>query len=77
MLKETVDRVQQKDPAQGNWCVNGSEVNVWVDASDKSCAGKRWSNVEGCMLASAKKNDTQHINLAELDAEIKGPNLDL
>lgn len=28
MVKETVDSVRQGDPAQGDWCVNESEINV-------------------------------------------------
>ena len=29
----TVDSVQRDDPAHGDWCVDGRELNVWVDAS--------------------------------------------
>ena len=33
MVKETIARVKQDDPAKGDWCVQGDELNVWVDAS--------------------------------------------
>ena len=33
MIAESVERATHEDPAQGEWCVNGEEMNVWVDAS--------------------------------------------
>ena len=33
MLTETVARVTHDDPVRGNWCVDGNEFMVWVDAS--------------------------------------------
>ena len=33
MVKEIIARVKQDDPAKGDWCVEGDELNVWVDAS--------------------------------------------
>ena len=33
MLSKTVDSVRRDDPAHGDWCVDGRELNVWVDAS--------------------------------------------
>ena len=33
MLEEIVLRSSQTDPAHGDWCANGQEVIVWVDAS--------------------------------------------
>ena len=33
MLTETVARVTHDDPVRGNWCVDGNEFTVWVDAS--------------------------------------------
>ena len=33
MVVENVTRVKKKDPARGDWCVQGKEMNVWVDAS--------------------------------------------
>lgn len=31
MLKDFITRVVQKDPAHGNWCMNGHKVTVWAD----------------------------------------------
>ena len=33
MMFETIESVQQDDPACGDWCVDSKELNVWVDAS--------------------------------------------
>ena len=33
MVKETIARVNQDDPAKGDWCVQGDELNVWVGVS--------------------------------------------
>ena len=79
MISETVDSVQQDDPAHGDWCVDGQELNVWVDASSLviRVALERHETVfeDACWLRS--ENDAQHINLAELDAVLKGINLAL
>ena len=32
-MAESVERTTHEDPAQGEWCVNGEEMNVWVDTS--------------------------------------------
>ena len=79
MMTETVARVRQEDPARGDWCVNGREMSVWVDASSlaigvllQSCGTVL---EDACWLRPV--NDAQHINLAELDAILKGINLAL
>ena len=33
LTTEVVARVCQEDPVQGKWCVDGPELDVWVDAS--------------------------------------------
>ena len=33
MLDEIVMRSSQTDPARGDWCADGQEVTLWVDAS--------------------------------------------
>ena len=33
MLEEIMLRSSQTDPVHGDWCANGQEVTVWVDAS--------------------------------------------
>lgn len=45
MVKETVDRVRQENPARGDCCVNGSEINVWVDAGSLA-TGVLLENIE-------------------------------
>ena len=79
MITEVVARVHQKDPVRGKWCVNGPELNVWVDAS--SLATGVSLEHDGAVVEDAswlrKERDTQHINLAELDAVLKGINMAL
>ena len=77
MIKEVLTRVCKEDPAQGRWCVDGQTLSVWVDASSLATGVSLvydWAVVEdACWLPPAK--DSQHINLAELDAVIKRINL--
>ena len=65
--------------SHGDWCVDGRELNVWVDASSFAIgvALERHKTVleDACWLRP--ENDAQHINLAELDAVLKGINLAL
>ena len=79
MISETVDFVRQDDPAHGDWCVEGRELNVWVDASSLVIreALERHKTVleDACWLQPEK--DAQHINLAKLGAVLKGINLAL
>lgn len=71
--------MQQKDSAQSDWCINGSKINVWVDASFVVKGVVLENN--GTMLEDAcwpwPTNDAQCINLSEMDAAIKGINLAL
>ena len=79
MVKETIARVKQDDPAKGDWCVQGDELNVWVDASSLAIGVLLEKDgaavVDACWLRPT--NDAAHINLAELDAVLKGVNLAL
>ena len=63
----------------GEWHVSGHELNALVDASSLATGVvlERFSTVleDACWLRP--KNDAQHINLAELDATLKGLNLAL
>lgn len=53
--------------------MDGSEMKVWVDASSVGTRSE-WERVEdACWLCPTE--DAKHINLAELDAAIKGVNL--
>ena len=77
MIKEVLIRVHKEDPAQGRWCVDGQALSVWVDASSLATGVSLVYDgavvEDACWLQPAK--DSQHINLAELDAIIKGVNL--
>ena len=77
MLTETVARVTHDDPVRGNWCVDGNEFTVWVDASSLALrvalAVDEFIIEDACWLRP--ENDSRHINLAELDATLKGVNL--
>ena len=76
MLGDTVRRVKQNDPAKGRWDVAGDEATVWVDAS--SLALGIVIEVDGHVVEDASwlrpEDSSSHINMAELDAVIKGVN---
>ena len=77
MLTETVARVTHDDSVRGNWCVDGNEFTVWVDASSLALGAAFAVNEfiieDACWLRP--ENDSRHINLAKLDATLKGVNL--
>ena len=79
MVKDTIARVKQDDPAKGDWCVQGDKLNMWVDASSLAIGvllEKNGAAIENaCWLR--RTNDAAHINLAELDVVMKGINLAL
>ena len=70
-------RVHKEDPARGRWCVDGQALSVWVDAS--SLATGVSLVYDGAVVEDARwlqpEKNSQHINLMELDAIIKGINL--
>ena len=76
MMEDTVRRVKQNDPAKGRWNVIGEEATVWVDAS--SLALGIVIEVDGHVVEDASwlrsEDSSAHINMAELDAVIKGVN---
>jgi len=76
MLEDMVQKVKVNDPARGRWDVYGEEATVWVDAS--SLALGVVIEVDGCVVEDAswlRAEDASHINMAELDAVIKGINM--
>ena len=79
MMTDVMSRLRQNDPARGTWCVNGPTYAVWVDAS--SLAIGVAVEVNGAVIEDASwmrsEHDSQHINLAELDAVVRGINLAL
>ena len=79
ILAETLTRVREADPVGENWCTDGKEITVWVDASSIATGMALETNgtviVDACWLRPI--NDAQHLNLTELDAVLKGINLAL
>ena len=78
MLVETVERVKLQDPVKGAWYVPKSkECVVWCDASN--LAHGVLLEIDGAVVEDGswlrKKNDYNHINVAELDAIMKGVNM--
>ena len=75
-LTEVITEVKRHDPARGQWNVSGESARVWVDASSLAIGVALESN--GTVIEDAtwlRKDETSHINMAELDAVIKGVNL--
>lgn len=77
-IAETVERVKKSDPVHGGWSVaTTSKAKVWCDAS--SLAIGVALEIDGVIAEDMawlrKKNDNSHINVAELDAILKGMNL--
>jgi ribonuclease HI len=78
MIDDMMRRVVSSDPARGRWDVSGTEAEVWVDAS--SLAVGAAVSVNGSVVEDAswlRPDDGSHINMAELDAVIKGINMAL
>ncbi|XP_045111049.1 uncharacterized protein LOC123504528 [Portunus trituberculatus] len=78
ILEEIAGKVLKDDPVRGRWDVGGTEAKVWVDAS--SLAMGAAVEVEGKIVEDAcwlRPDGASHINMAELDAVIKGLNLAL
>ena len=78
IVKQISERVREKDPVHGQWTVNnGTSGTVWCDAS--SLAIGVVLEINECVVEDAswlrKSDDAAHINLAELEAVIKGINL--
>ncbi|XP_064106974.1 uncharacterized protein LOC135215948 [Macrobrachium nipponense] len=77
-LQELLEKVKKDDPVRGQWNVTGDKFKIWVDAS--SLALGVAAEVNGSIVEDASwlwKDDSCHINMAELDAVIKGLNLAL
>ena len=78
MIRETVSRVENEDPVKGLWSVpKKNNGRVWCDASDLALGVIL--EVDGVVAEDAawlrKKTDYNHINVAELEAVLKGVNL--
>ena len=71
-------RLRQDDPVRGRWDVVGKSATVWVDASMLAYGAVLEVNGEAIEDASwLRRECTSHINMAELDAVLKGVNLAL
>ncbi|KFD59265.1 hypothetical protein M514_28556, partial [Trichuris suis] len=78
LLNEIAARVSREDPVRGRWDVSGNQARVWVDASALAIGAAL--EVDGSIVEDSawlRPNDARHINMAELDAVIKGLNLAL
>ncbi|XP_035827949.1 uncharacterized protein LOC118478447 [Aplysia californica] len=78
MVEEIVARVGKDDPVRGEWGVeHATDGTVWCDAS-YLCEGVNLE-IDGVVAEDAawmgKPDDYHHINVAELDAVLKGVNL--
>lgn len=78
IIEDMVRKVASSDPARGRWDVSGTEASVWVDASSLAVGAS--VVVDGSVIEDAswlRTDNGGHINMAELDAMIKGINLAL
>ena len=78
MVRDVIDECKRHDPANGVWNVNVDEgVSVWTDASQLALGVTLTVNgniiEDGTWLR--KVDDHAHINVAELDAVIRGLNI--
>ena len=73
------ERLGKSDPARGPWCWTGDRAIVWTDASSIAAGVVIETPDDGvvedaCWLRSDDCS-AQHINMAELDAAVRGLNL--
>lgn len=77
-LRETLERVRVNDPVQGEWLVGSDKRGrVWCDASSIALGAALEINeviVEDAAWMR-KCEDVHHINVAELEAALKGVNM--
>lgn len=80
MVKEIFERVSKEDPVRGTWSVDSANKGeVWCDASSLAvgcCLTVNNQVVEDAAWLR-KEDDGAHINVAELEAVVKGLNLAL
>lgn len=77
-VKWILERVEENDPCRGTWSIGDCKVGtLWCDAS--SIAMGVLLEVNGKIIEDGswlrKKDDSRHINIAELEAVVKGLNL--
>jgi len=76
MMFVTMDAVLRHYPADGDWYVDGWELNGWVNSSSLATgvALERYETVLKVACWLRPEDDTQHINLAEQNVILKGIN---
>jgi ribonuclease HI len=80
MIKEVMVQVQESDPVKGRWNVSKTKKGkIWCDAS--CLATSACIEIDGIIVEDAAwlrpQKDSSHINVAELEAVIKGITLAL
>ena len=79
ILAEIITRASQMDPSHGDWCMARQDVTMWVDASFLASGvvieNSRSIAEDASWLRLMHKN--RHIYLAELNAILRGINLEL
>ena len=76
-LTYVAERVAADDPARGQWHVSGDSAVVWTDASSVA-EGIALETPEGHLIEDGswlRKDEATHINMAELNAALRGVNL--
>ena len=77
LVDELLERVRADDPARGQWDAGDGVATVWTDASSLALGAA--IEIGGEVLEDASwlrpRDDVSHINMAELDAVLKGVNL--
>uniref|UniRef100_A0A5S6QHX4 Integrase catalytic domain-containing protein n=1 Tax=Trichuris muris TaxID=70415 RepID=A0A5S6QHX4_TRIMR len=75
-LADIVSKLKKSDPVHGRWDVSSKRAKIWVDASMLALGVAL--EVDGSVIedgAWLRPEEARHINMAELDAVIKGLNL--
>ncbi|XP_037093010.1 uncharacterized protein LOC119112829 [Pollicipes pollicipes] len=70
-------RLNTDDPARGAGCVEGEDMVIWTDASSLA-TGVVAESPDGDVIEDAcwlRRDEATHINMAELDAAIRGVDL--
>lgn len=78
-MESVAARLAREDPCRGVWNVHGERAVVWTDASSLA-AGVVVETPQGDVIEDAcwlRRDDSSHINMAELDAAVRGVNLAL
>ena len=76
-ISHVAARVAAQDPAHGPWNVQTDRAVVWVDASSVA-TGVVVETSEGDVIEDGswlRKDDSTHINVAELNAAVRGINM--